>query len=318
MNNNRNFSIVFALVIIAGLTSVSFSQYTSPRVQLESGIAPEDVQCRDDRILVLRTNGSPACVTEKTAEKMGWEIIGIVKIQSTPVISEIIVEERIPNPTGYWTPIPEEDRKEFVMKFTNAAGDYMVGEIDEIGKYKTNRGEILIGHKAIYKLYNLNLLEPQQQKKFIKDFMYSMGFEYDIENIKIHDSNSYILYNYSNEYSGISFKFPKYMNEIKISFNGWINNPELVVFPLSEELALEKALVLTNDLYSSGECGDVEPYESPYVRKYVTDGFPFYEIDTSACWNELSNSGLMVCWVSVSINAMNQTDSSYRVQCYDG
>ena len=43
--------------------------------QLESGIAPEDITCKEKRMLVLRTNGNIACVTERTAERTGWEII---------------------------------------------------------------------------------------------------------------------------------------------------------------------------------------------------------------------------------------------------
>ena len=61
--------------------SESFAQESkfidSPRHQLESGIAPENIQCREDRILVLRTNGQPACVKPDTAEKLiqrGWAI----------------------------------------------------------------------------------------------------------------------------------------------------------------------------------------------------------------------------------------------------
>ncbi len=49
----------------------------SPRHQLESGIAPENIQCREDRVLVLRTNGNPLCVKPQTAEKLiqrGWAI----------------------------------------------------------------------------------------------------------------------------------------------------------------------------------------------------------------------------------------------------
>jgi len=44
----------------------------SPKKQLELGIVPEDIICKEDHVLVLRTNGNPACVSEKTSEKLNW------------------------------------------------------------------------------------------------------------------------------------------------------------------------------------------------------------------------------------------------------
>jgi len=69
--------VVIPLVFlgIVGMQESFAEQIPSPRHQLESGIAPENIQCREDRILVLRTNGSPACVKETTANKMNWDII---------------------------------------------------------------------------------------------------------------------------------------------------------------------------------------------------------------------------------------------------
>lgn len=75
-NNTLNFlGIGLVMIFLIGSTPISFADYNSPKAQLEAGIAVDDIQCRDDRILVLRTNGSPACVTENAAEKIGWEIL---------------------------------------------------------------------------------------------------------------------------------------------------------------------------------------------------------------------------------------------------
>ncbi len=68
-------SVVLSLVLISGITIPSYSDYLSPKKQLESGVSPEDVTCKENRILAIRDNGAPACVTEKTAEKKGWMII---------------------------------------------------------------------------------------------------------------------------------------------------------------------------------------------------------------------------------------------------
>ena len=68
-----------AIVFLIGTVSVLFAEASntipSPRQQLESGVSPEDIVCKENRVLVLRANGSPACVTEKISEKLGWEII---------------------------------------------------------------------------------------------------------------------------------------------------------------------------------------------------------------------------------------------------
>lgn len=44
----------------------------NPKEQIESGVAPEDIICREDLVLVIRTSGDddPVCVTEKTADKL--------------------------------------------------------------------------------------------------------------------------------------------------------------------------------------------------------------------------------------------------------
>ncbi len=68
-------SVLFSVILIAGFTISSYADYTSPKKQIESGIAINDIQCRDDRVLVQRSNGSPACVSERTAERTGWKIL---------------------------------------------------------------------------------------------------------------------------------------------------------------------------------------------------------------------------------------------------
>ena len=67
-------SVLFAVILITGFTMSSYADYISPKKQIESGIAINDIQCRDDRVLVLRTNGNVACVSERTAERTGWDL----------------------------------------------------------------------------------------------------------------------------------------------------------------------------------------------------------------------------------------------------
>ena len=67
--------VILSLILFSSITTPSYSDYISPKKQIESGVLPEDVVCRENRVLVIRDNGSPACVSEKTAEKKGWRII---------------------------------------------------------------------------------------------------------------------------------------------------------------------------------------------------------------------------------------------------
>ncbi len=60
---------------------LSYSEYISPVKQMKSGVAIEDVKCKENKILVLRSTGSPACVTEKTVERTGWQ-----KIVKSPAV----------------------------------------------------------------------------------------------------------------------------------------------------------------------------------------------------------------------------------------
>ena len=74
MINQKVFAIVIASIMILGSMPLGFSEPL--HIQLEQGIETNELQCNNpDHVLVQRTNGAPACVTEKTALKTGWEII---------------------------------------------------------------------------------------------------------------------------------------------------------------------------------------------------------------------------------------------------
>ena len=66
MTMKKFLGISLALVMLVGSVPLGFSEPL--RVQLEQGIEMEQIQCdNDSHVLVLRTNGNVACVTEKTA-----------------------------------------------------------------------------------------------------------------------------------------------------------------------------------------------------------------------------------------------------------
>ena len=67
--------LLIPLLFIVSSSMAFSSSIDSPKHQLESGIAPENVICKENLVLTIRTNGQPACVTERTADKLNWKII---------------------------------------------------------------------------------------------------------------------------------------------------------------------------------------------------------------------------------------------------
>ena len=68
--------IVVSLTIMSSIVYASLPEHIqSPRQQIESGIMPNEITCRDDLIRVMRNNGDVACVSELYAEKLGWSQI---------------------------------------------------------------------------------------------------------------------------------------------------------------------------------------------------------------------------------------------------
>ena len=83
MTGNRVIFVVFlGMAIFVGSISYSFAEnemssnmIQSPKKQIESGILPQDVICKEIHVLVMRDNGRVACVQESTANKMNWDIV---------------------------------------------------------------------------------------------------------------------------------------------------------------------------------------------------------------------------------------------------
>ncbi len=78
-----NYQILFILTLIIILSTVTISTtyaqpsdyVQSPKKQLDSGTMPHNIVCRDDLLLVDRGMDKIACVSEKTAQKLGWSVL---------------------------------------------------------------------------------------------------------------------------------------------------------------------------------------------------------------------------------------------------
>ena len=105
----------------SGLVGTAFFIYGDPDIiypslkqQLESGVAPEDIMCKDNLVLVVRTNGKLACVTEKTIERTGWELVNI-----NFNINDKLEEFPVESPDESNIESTEETLEEFVIPITD-------------------------------------------------------------------------------------------------------------------------------------------------------------------------------------------------------
>lgn len=92
------FSSLFLLAGFFLVPAVSFGDLDSPNGQRESGVAPEDIICREDLVLVIRTSGDPVCVTEKSGDKLVERGFGTLGIDSN--ISNTITPTESNNKKG--------------------------------------------------------------------------------------------------------------------------------------------------------------------------------------------------------------------------
>jgi len=74
-------AIAFVLLIPLPVFAPSHPEYVgfeTPLKQIAQGIAPENVTCNEGLVLIIRHNGSPACVKPQTAEKLEQRSWGVI------------------------------------------------------------------------------------------------------------------------------------------------------------------------------------------------------------------------------------------------
>ena len=79
MRNYKIFVIILLAISITVITSISYAQISeqipSPKKQLDSGVAPHDVICRDGLVLVDRGADKIACIKETSIQNTHWNLI---------------------------------------------------------------------------------------------------------------------------------------------------------------------------------------------------------------------------------------------------
>ena len=92
--NSKLLVLVVALILISVTVTANAE---SPKKKLERGIAVENIACKAEFQLVIRTNGMPACVSQITAEKM--ERVGIAYVP-VPITKSQKQIETVPASSG--------------------------------------------------------------------------------------------------------------------------------------------------------------------------------------------------------------------------
>lgn len=118
--------IVFSLVIYPSIISVNAEthQIMSPKKQMKSGIAAEDVECKSGLVLMIRSNGVAACVKPATSMNLseaGWgEIVKTTTKEGNE--KELIFEEELS--MGEHDEMPENSNKTIIeLEETLSAGE---------------------------------------------------------------------------------------------------------------------------------------------------------------------------------------------------
>jgi len=83
---NVSFGIVLFLISSIGIVgNLTSADAESPRKQMNRGVSAEDVSCKAGLSLVIRNNGSPACVSEETADRIEKRELGKIEVRAVQV-----------------------------------------------------------------------------------------------------------------------------------------------------------------------------------------------------------------------------------------
>jgi len=76
--------LILLIGIVGNLASVDAE---SPRKQMSRGVSVEDISCKTGLSLVIRNNGSPACVSEDTADRLEKRGLGKIEVRATSQVT---------------------------------------------------------------------------------------------------------------------------------------------------------------------------------------------------------------------------------------
>ncbi len=148
----------------------------SPLKQFKSGISIDEIQCKESLTIVTKNDGSPACVTPETAEKLiqrGWAdnstTTSTIKKQTEAVFSDPVLAKKITESNNQFTldfykQISKEKNENiffsspsistaFSILYEGAKGD-TAAEIQDIFGFSTNDYERQLGFVSFINMMN--------------------------------------------------------------------------------------------------------------------------------------------------------------------
>lgn len=111
------------IVLLTGSIPLSFEDMPSPKSQIDSGVLPEDVLCRNNMELVERSNGNIACVKESSLFKLlqiGWATKVIPQKDDSSK-----QEKNPPSGTDTWIPQNTTGTDIWIPQNTTGMGAYL-------------------------------------------------------------------------------------------------------------------------------------------------------------------------------------------------
>ncbi len=94
-NNSKKIiaAVLITAVLVVSVTSISFADHLSLLQQIQNGIPTEDLQCKENHVLVLKNDGNPACVDEDDVFRLlqtGWATKVIPQKNNQPHIENMV------------------------------------------------------------------------------------------------------------------------------------------------------------------------------------------------------------------------------------
>lgn len=122
---NVSFGIALFLILSIGIVgNLTSADAESPKKQMKRGVSAKDISCKDGLSLVIRNNGSPACVSQETAERLEKRGLGKIEVRATSnANSDVSIKDQE-------TPIKKQESVKVVPASTGSVINFYIQDDD--------------------------------------------------------------------------------------------------------------------------------------------------------------------------------------------
>lgn len=125
---NVSFGIALFLILSIGIVgNLTSADAESPRKQMKRGVSVEDISCKDGFSLVIRNNGSPACVSEETADRLEKRGLGKIEVRAASNTNSDVSIKDLEKTT---TPIKKQESVKVVPASTGSVINFYIQDDD--------------------------------------------------------------------------------------------------------------------------------------------------------------------------------------------